>query len=592
MKGRIPRTFIDDLLARADIVELIDSFVPLKKAGRNYQACCPFHNEKTPSFTVAPDKQFYHCFGCGAHGNAISFLMEYERLEFPEAVEELANFYKLEVPRENVSHSSKQAPQVPKAQLQDDFALMENVARFFAHQLKHHEQGQQAIAYLKQRGLSGEIVKRFKIGYAPPGWDTLLQQFGRDNAAKEQLLALKLINQNEQGRQYDFFRDRIMFPIRDKRGRVIGFGGRIMEGDGPKYLNSPETRIFHKGSELYGLYQAKQQHRKLDKVIIVEGYMDVVALAQYGLDYAVAALGTATTGDHIQMLLRNTSEILCCYDGDRAGREAAWRALENAMPYLKDGSQVKFLFLPDGEDPDTMVRQIGKEGFEAKLNQAMPLSQFLFDSLLNRHNQTGSMEEKAALKAEALPLLEKVPGEYQKRMLMERLADITLEGDKVRLQQDIQRANQHGRSKMVEHKKPELVKISPVRMMIKLLLAQPSLASQCIEITDSAIAQLQEPGIDVLVALWRECMNTPESHGAQIVERFREHASFRHLSRLLTEELPEKDYLKEYRACFTGLINKHLHTRMDMLLAKAKVGSLSSDEKQELVALSKAINRT
>lgn len=585
MKGRIPRSFIDDLLARADIVELIDSYVPLKKAGRNYQACCPFHNEKTPSFSVAPDKQFYHCFGCGAHGNAISFLMEYERLEFPEAIEELANFYKLEVPREEGNRPSRPAPN--KAQLQDDYSLMENVTRFFSHQLKHHSKGSEAIEYLKNRGLTGEVVKAFGIGYAPPEWDAVLSQFGKSTGAKQQLLALKLVNQNDNGRQYDFFRERIMFPIRDKRGRVIGFGGRIMAGDGPKYLNSPETRIFHKGSELYGLYQAKQNHRKLEKVIIVEGYMDVVSLAQFGIDYAVASLGTATTPEHVQQLFRNTKEIVCCYDGDRAGREAAWRALENALPHLKDGCQIKFLFLPDGEDPDTLVRQIGKDEFESRLTQAKPLSQFFFDNLVEQY-RAGSLEEKAALKAAALPLLEKIPGEQTQKMLLQQLARFTGEQDQVRSQQDIAAANNSQKTKFVEYKTPATVKQSPIRMMIRLLLAQPSIASECLEITDTAIAQLSEPGSDLLVDLWRECVNTPDAHGSQIVERFREHPNFRHLSKLLVEEMPEKDRVKEYRACFATLINSHIKSRMDTLLAKSQVATLTLEEKQELVALSRA----
>lgn len=301
MSGRIPRNFIDDLLARTDIVELIDGFVTLKKAGRNHQACCPFHNEKSPSFSVSQEKQFYHCFGCGAHGNAISFLMEYERLEFPEAIEELAQYHHLEVPREEGTFSGPSTQD--KQRLDDDFKLLETISRYFEQQLKQVGQASGAIEYLKGRGLSGEVVKQYNIGYASSEWDKVLTKFGQTTAQQQQLLDLKMITENTNKKRFDFFRDRIMFPIRDKRGRVIGFGGRIMAGDGPKYLNSPETRVFHKGHELYGLYQARQQNRKLSKILIVEGYMDVVALAQFGITYAVAALGTATTPEHLHMLL-------------------------------------------------------------------------------------------------------------------------------------------------------------------------------------------------------------------------------------------------------------------------------------------------
>ncbi|MEC9170308.1 MAG: DNA primase, partial [Pseudomonadota bacterium] len=394
MAGKIPRDFIDDLLSRTDVVEVVDSRVKLKKAGKNYQACCPFHNEKSPSFTVSQDKQFYHCFGCGAHGNAISFIMEFDRLEFVEAIEELARYHGLEVPREKGSRPAMSEEK--KQQQQDDYAVMEQVARFFQHQLRQNGNSKKAIDYLKNRGLSGDIVKQWEIGYAPDSWDALLNTFGNDPQRIKQLVDLKLVNKNDQGRTYDFFRDRIMFPIRDKRGRVVGFGGRVLDDGGPKYLNSPETRIFHKGSELFGFYSARQKNRSLDTVVIVEGYMDVVARSQLDINIATSALGTATTPEHIQMLVRATSHIVCCYDGDRAGREAAWRALENALPALKDGVRISFLFLPDGEDPDTMVRQVGKDAFMEMLDDAMPLSRFFFENLLKTHN-VGTPEGKIAL---------------------------------------------------------------------------------------------------------------------------------------------------------------------------------------------------
>ena len=413
MAGKIPRDFIDDLLSRTDVVEVVDSRVKLKKAGKNYQACCPFHNEKSPSFTVSQDKQFYHCFGCGAHGNAISFIMEFDRLEFVEAIEDLARYHGLEVPREKGSRPAMSEEK--KQQLQDDYTLMEQVTRFFQHQLRQNGNSKKAIDYLKNRGLSGDIVKQWEIGYAPDGWSALLDTFGKSPQQIKQLIDLRLVNKNDQGRTYDFFRDRIMFPIRDKRGRVVGFGGRVLEDGGPKYLNSPETRIFHKGNELFGFYSARQQNRQLDTVVVVEGYMDVVALSQFDINIATAALGTATTLEHIQMLVRATSHIVCCYDGDRAGREAAWRALENALPALKDGVRLSFLFLPDGEDPDTMVRQVGKDTFLGMLNEAMPLSRFFFENLLKSHN-VGTPEGKIALKKAAMPLIESTLGADQKNM--------------------------------------------------------------------------------------------------------------------------------------------------------------------------------
>lgn len=357
MAGRIPQSFIDDLLVRTDIVELIDSRVRLKKAGKNYQACCPFHNEKSPSFTVSQEKQFYHCFGCGAHGNAIGFVMEYDGLEFPDAIEELASLHGMQVPREQTAGgSSHSQPAVSK----DLFELMNQIARFYESNLKN---APQAVEYLKGRGLTGEVVKRFNIGYAPGDWDQVRRRFGASRDHEQLLISGGMLIPRDSGPgSYDRFRDRIMFPIRDKRGRVIGFGGRVL-GDGtPKYLNSPETPIFHKGRELFGLYEVKQAHKDPRRILVVEGYMDVVALGQYDIDYAVAALGTATTSDHIHTLFRTTAEVVCCYDGDNAGREAAWRALDNALSHLQDGRELKFVFLPDGEDPDSWYARSARRG--------------------------------------------------------------------------------------------------------------------------------------------------------------------------------------------------------------------------------------
>jgi DNA primase len=585
MAGRIPREFIDDLIARSDIVELIDSRVPLKKAGRNHQACCPFHNEKSPSFTVSQDKQFYHCFGCGAHGNVISFLMEYDRLEFPEAIEELAQYHSIEVPREE--NSAPAPSQAQKQQKANDYELMENVARFFAQQLKNHPDKDKAIDYLKGRGLSGEIVKSFDIGLAPSEWDAVLSAFGRSPEAQQQLLDLKLVSENDNRRRFDFFRERIMFPIRDKRGRVVGFGGRVMGDGGPKYLNSPETRIFHKGHELYGFYQAKQAHRSLQRLMIVEGYMDVVALAQFGIDYAVASLGTATTPEHIQMLFRATKEVVCCYDGDRAGREAAWRALENALPFLKDGVEMKFLFLPDGEDPDTLVRKIGKEQFESKLAaDAVPLSRFFFDNLFQRHH-IGSAEGKAALKAEAMPLIEKILGDNQRAILSSDLSTHMGDQDRHRFERDVVKANQHKSVAKVDFSTPNKSKNSPVRMMIRLLLDEPALASRCQTVVPSHLGAMQVPGFTLLNELHQFCLTRPSANTAQVLEYFREHPQSSNISKLLSWEIAEENQVKVFQDSFAKLVDWALQSRMDELMSKSRLTKLSNEEKQELNLLVK-----
>jgi len=588
MAGKIPRDFIDDLLSRTDVVDIVDSRVKLKKAGKNYQACCPFHNEKSPSFTVSQEKQFYHCFGCGAHGNAISFMMEFDRLEFVEAIEELARFHGLEVPREKGSRPAMSEEK--KQQQLDDYSLMDQVARFFQQQLRQNSNSEKAINYLKQRGLSGDIVKQWEIGYAPDSWDALLNTFGKSPDKVKQLIDLKLVNQNDQGRRYDFFRDRIMFPIRDKRGRVVGFGGRVLDDGGPKYLNSPETRIFHKGSELFGFYHARQQNRQLDTVVIVEGYMDVVALSQFDINIATAALGTATTPEHIQMLVRATSHIVCCYDGDRAGREAAWRALENALPALKDGVRLSFLFLPDGEDPDTMVRQVGKEAFMTMLDSAMPLSRFFFENLLKTHN-VGTPEGKRALKNAALPLIEGVLGDDQKQMLLEELAKHTGEYDRFKLQQDISKANNAGRKPGYSPNLNQVGKtrLSPLRMLIRLLLDMPSLATRCQEVQPGVFAGSQAAGMDLLLAVHQYCTQHPHATTAQLVENFRDHPHSPTIAKLLLQEhlVKDEDAERVYTDSFARLLDWHFDSRIEILISRSRVQPLSKAEKEELNLLMK-----
>jgi len=416
MAGRIPQSFINDLLARTDIVDVIDPRVELKKAGRNYQARCPFHEEKTPSFSVSPDKQFYYCFGCQASGTALTFLMEFDRLEFVEAVESLARMAGVEVPREgdqgrsHVDHSRT-------------YTVLEKAEKVYRARLKTSEE---AVEYLKSRGLTGVVARDFTIGYAPDAWHTLSEAFKSDKeVTEEDLLTAGLLTRNDKGNVYDRFRDRIMFPIRDTRGRVIGFGGRVMAGaDGPKYLNSPETPVFHKGRELYGLYEARNALRRIEQLIVVEGYMDVVALSQAGIANAVASLGTSTSTDHFHKLYRYCEEVVCCFDGDKAGRGAAWKALDSALPTLTDGRQLKFMFLPEGEDPDSLVRRDGRQAFLERVGGASAAIEYLF-SELSSGLDLSQLDDQARLASLLMPYIGRVPAGVLQQLMRHRLAQLT-----------------------------------------------------------------------------------------------------------------------------------------------------------------------
>lgn len=403
MAGLIPQSFLDELLARVDVVDVVDSRVKLKKAGKNYSACCPFHNENTPSFTVSRDKQFYYCFGCGATGSALKFVMEYDGLAFPDAVEKLADSVGMSVPRE-------QNPVAQREQQENKplYELLEHSADFFAQMLRHHADKERPIHYLKHRGLTGQAARFFNIGYAPAGWDNLYSTLATDDTRKKQLIANGMLIERDDGRVYDRFRDRIMFPIRDIKGRTIAFGGRVLGDDKPKYLNSPETPVFQKNRELYGLYEARKIRQKLTRLLIVEGYMDVVALAQYGIHYAVATLGTATSEHHLQRLYRMVPEVIFCFDGDEAGKKAAARAMETVLPVMEDGRQARFLFLPDGEDPDSLVQKEGKEAFEQRLASASHLPEFLF-AHLKEQVDFDSLDGKARLDQLAAPLINRIP---------------------------------------------------------------------------------------------------------------------------------------------------------------------------------------
>ena len=427
MASRIPQSFIDDLLDRTDIVDLVDGHVKLKKTGRNYSACCPFHKEKTPSFSVAPDKQFYYCFGCGAGGNAIGFLMQLENLNFPEAVEELAGKAGLTVPKDD-SITSKAASAASQAKTQarnQAYDILNQASQYYQSQLRRHPDRQKAVTYLKGRGLNGQIAQRFGVGYAPAGWQNLMQELAPKVEQEQALIdAGMAVEKEENKRRYDRFRDRIMFPIKDYKGRIIAFGGRVLGDDKPKYLNSPETVVFHKQKELYGLYEARQHERNLKRIMVVEGYMDVVALAQHDINYAVATLGTSTSSFHLERIFKLVSEVVFCFDGDAAGLKAADRAMHTCLPFMEDGRQARFLLLPDGEDPDSLVRQEGNDKLTARIVDATPLSDFLFQRLsqdLDPHN----LEHRAKLATDASPLIAIIPKGIMRSMMHARLSKIT-----------------------------------------------------------------------------------------------------------------------------------------------------------------------
>ncbi|HHW7507677.1 TPA: DNA primase [Mannheimia haemolytica] len=579
MKGTIPRSFIDDLIARTDIVEVINSRVKLKKAGRDYQACCPFHHEKTPSFSVSQSKQFYHCFGCGVHGNVITFLMDYDKLEFPEAIEELAAMHGLEVPRENVIQRDGK-PQANFKTKRNLYELMEAVAKFYQQNLSHQIEPQ---SYLQQRGLSPEIIERFEIGFAPDAFDAALRTFGQSQEDIQKLLDTGVLTKNDSGRIYDKFRNRVMFPIRDKRGRVIAFGGRMLPNDeqGAKYMNSPETVIYHKGSELYGLYQALKVNETPDYLFVVEGYMDVVALAQFGVDNAVASLGTATTGEQIQQMFRCTEQIVCCYDGDRAGRDAAWRALENALPYLQDGRQLKFIFLPDGEDPDTFVRSQGKEGFEQYVAQnAKPLSDFLFDSLL-ADVDLSSKEGKSKLAALAVPLINRIPGEmlrvYLRNILGQKLG--ILDPTQIEALLPTKKAADKPLHQAVKMKR------TPMRLLIALLIQNPYLVKFVPDVT--ALATLKDPGFALLTDIVATCQQNAGISMGGLLEHYRDDPQYKIVEALANWdhlELPE-NIERTFIDTLDFLYAKLVELRKEELIAKDRTVGLTDDEKKEYALL-------
>ncbi|MEY0231420.1 DNA primase [Providencia manganoxydans] len=578
MAGRIPRSFINDLLARTDIIDLVDAKVPLKKQGKNHHACCPFHNEKTPSFTVNSERQFYYCFGCGAHGNAIDFLMNYDKLDFVEAIEELSAIHGLDVPYETGTGTS----QIELHQRQNLYQLMEKINLFY-HAALSHPSANKAKDYLSQRGLSTEIIEHFSIGFAPAGWDNLLKKFAVNPESRKQLDDAGMLVTNDNGRTYDRFRERVMFPIRDRRGRVIAFGGRVLGDALPKYLNSPETDIFHKGRQLFGLYEATQNSSEIAKLLVVEGYMDVVALAQYGIRYAVASLGTSTTSEHIQLLYRSTDTVICCYDGDRAGREAAWRALEHALPYLTDGRQLRFMFLPDGEDPDSLVRKEGKEAFELRMNDAQTLSSFLFDSLVPQVDLK-TQEGRAKFSKLAIPLIKQIPGETLRLYMAQELGNFIGIPDISQVLAMIDRES----TEPVSYQAPKL-KPTTMRILIALLVQNPNFSEFVPSL--EGIAHIQMPGLSLFQELVDVCRSNPGLTTGQLLELYRDNKFANQLEKLATwndieiEEIAEKTF----KDALNHLFNSALDERFDYLIAKERTEGLTPEERAEvrLITLSR-----
>ena len=569
------QNFKQELLSRVDIVDVVERYVQLKKAGANYQACCPFHSEKTPSFTVSQPKQFYHCFGCGAHGNAIDFIIQYSGVEFMEALEDLARGVGLEVPRFSRSESS--SSREIKAPLTE---FMARATRFYKDQLKASPK---AVDYLKGRGLTGEVAARYGLGYAPDDWQGLQQVFDDYNAATMQECGLVI--ENEQGRRYDRFRDRIMFPIQDQRGNVIGFGGRVLGQGEPKYLNSPETPLFHKGEELYGLTQARQSIRDEDRVVVVEGYMDVVALAQYGIGNAVATLGTATTSSHVRKLLRQASQVVFCFDGDRAGRKAAWRALEASIDVLADDKLVGFLFLPAEHDPDSFVRAEGADAFRRLAAQPTTLTEFLMREL-KANVDLSNAEGRARLVHDAKPYLLKLAAPMLRLQLTRAVAEAAaVTPTEVEAQCGL-KPQPRGRPA------PPKLRLRPSphaleRTLLLTVLRRPERAAR---LPLNLIADDIAEGAALLaVAEAIEHAALPGGNLGLLLEYFRGGPHEEIIALLAGQIEDDTGNEGEQEAVFIDAIErlqtKSLMRQIDALNAKARAGSLSGEEKRQLTDL-------
>ena len=577
MSGRIPREFIDDLLVRVDIVDLIDSHVPLKKTGNNFVARCPFHVEKTPSFSVNRKKQFFHCFGCGASGNAISFLMDFSHLDFVEAVEDLAGFVGIEVPRESIEY---QSPGQKKEDLSSLYLLMEQVAAFYVEQLRASDEGKIAVEYLKNRGVSGSCAGDFMLGYAPGEWKALTSRF-----SPKLLLEAGLLVDKDGGQAYDRFRGRLMFPIRDKRARIIGFGGRVLDDSLPKYLNSPETPLFHKGKEVYGLYELLEKNSKPPRILIVEGYMDVIALAQFGIHYAVAALGTAASQAHLDLLFRFSSELVFCFDGDKAGREAAWRAMESAFSSLKDGRQIRVMLLPQNHDPDSLVREEGVEGFIGRVEAAETLSEYFFGHFSTVLNLS-EMEGRAQLVNKAKPYLEKLPESVFKEMMFARLKELSgwvgmdvLENAATLASKQVPK--QH--SKIGGKRHQDNGRLSSARVAIALLVQNPRLA-ELIEQREIDYSGLEFSGSVLFKNILHMIADKNPANAAVLVECYRDVAEEKSIKALALLDLQVSDDKIEKVFCdaLDRLLTQAREAVLARLLDKNKANRLDAQEKELL----------
>jgi DNA primase len=601
--GRIPQAFIDELIARADIAEIIGTRVPLKKQGREYKACCPFHGEKTPSFWVSPEKQFYHCFGCGKHGTVIGFLMDYDRMSFPEAIEDLAGRLGLEVPREGGDNGAS-ARRVDESA----YDLMARVASYWQDQLERNER---VLTYATtKRGLTKETIEKFGIGYALNSWNDVLRRFGGNEAAVKQLADLGLVIQRDAGqvrdgeRHYDRFRDRLMFPIRDARGRVIAFGGRIIDQGEPKYLNSPETTLFHKGHELYGLWETRQSRAPFKRLIVVEGYMDVVRLHQYGVTYAVATLGTATTPEHLKRIFRLVSVVVFSFDGDRAGRGAAWRALQHALPEAREPREMRFLFLPEGHDPDSLVAEEGREAFEARIASAEPLSEYLVRALAEEVDISHA-DGRARFAEAARPLVEKLPRGVYYDQVVGRIAE-ALRREPEKLEEIWEESRRHTRTEAQKQASAATATTSSnrlggqsintsvqvaagrgslVRQAIDALLRFPAIAAAITTEQVESLATVNERGIELLRELLQSLRSYPAQSAGQVIQRFEGRPEQEHLSRLLHKEdliQSAAQAAEELNAALAKLVEAADERRFKELSAIAEWGPDAMTEEQRL----------
>ncbi|OCG20734.1 MULTISPECIES: DNA primase [unclassified Gilliamella] len=585
MKGLIPRDFILDLIARTSILDVISKRVKMKKRGNNYFGCCPFHDEKTASFSLNEKKQIYYCFGCGASGSVVNFLMQYERLSFPEAIEELASMQGIRVPYiDSDNNEIDQSKHIESRNVRRDlYTLMAKITDFYQQQLALPT-SIDAQKYLENRGLNAEIIARYKIGYAPNDWRLTSQNIVKTKTEAELYKQAGMQVTNDSGNQYDRFRARVMFPIRDRQGNVIAFGGRTIINDPAKYINSPETPIFHKGFQLYGLYETQEVNRNPQQLIVVEGYMDVVSLAQYGIDYAVASLGTATSEEHIKLLFRATDSVIFCYDGDNAGRSAAWRALNVLLPCLIDGKKITFAFLPQDEDPDSFIRKVGKADFEEYLNEASNLSKFLFDELLKQVDLK-TAEGKAKLSSLALPLLDQIKAKAFRLNLLQKLGNYLGLLDVSQLEQLMSDNRYKGNEKAKERAPVSQIKLTTMRVLIGLLLQYPNLAEQVSDI--NVIRQVKMAGIEIFIELLELCQRYPNITTAQILTECIDRPFYKQLNRLSTWECHYQD--DEIDSTFSHtlkeLYDNILAQRQDELIAKERVSGLSTAEKKELATL-------